>query len=102
MTARHRRVPTRSSSPRQYPLEGRVAIGLAEGNELVAKDLEARLPHQLRVRLGRETQKNVGAPSQSPVQASVSLVPSAVISRPRRTSQRRIRAKVGASSSRGT
>src|SRR5207245_719477 len=40
-----------SSSSREHPLEGRVALGLVEGDELVANNLEARLPHQTRVRL---------------------------------------------------
>src|SRR5437870_352004 len=42
--------PARSSFHREYPLEGRVAVGLAEGDELVAKDLEACLSHEPGVR----------------------------------------------------
>src|SRR5215204_7246786 len=42
---------------RQYPLEGRFAFGLAEGDELVAKDLEARLLHEPRVRRWREARE---------------------------------------------
>ena len=38
-------------------MEGRVAIRLAEGNELVAKDLEACLTHEPRVCLAREARE---------------------------------------------
>ena len=91
-----------SSPHSQYPLEGHLAIGLAKGNELVADDLEASLRTSRVLVSGEKLEKNVGAPSQFPVQPSVSLVPSAVIRRPDGTSQRRIAVSVGASSSRGT
>jgi hypothetical protein len=74
-----------------------------EGNELVANDLEARLPHQPCIRVGRKAGRRTSVLQASPpVQASVSPAPTAVISRPQGTSQRWIRANRGASSSRGT
>ncbi len=56
-------------------MEGDLAFGLDHGHELVEEQLEPGLDSSRRVVSGGKLEKNIVVPSQSPVHASVSLVP---------------------------
>ncbi len=79
---------TSSSSTCQDPVEGRVALGLADRDELVAEQLEASLGRRRRFVSGSNPEKYVGAPRKSPVQPGRSLAPSVVRSKPPGVSHR--------------